>query len=128
MPSSTAKYVVPYPVSADTVSSLAATVQNLAARVDLLLGESGTLTQAAGATGSGAVVLSRTYPGNTGAAVPGIVIFQANGAFSVGTILDMWVNTWTGTATTITGFTWNWASSPSAPGGRTIQWRFIPVL
>lgn len=128
MPSSTAKYVIPYALSSDAVSSIATAMQNLASRVDLLLGESGTVTQAAGATGSQAVVLSRTYPGNTGAAVPGIVIFQANGAFSVGTILDMWVNTWTGSATTITGFTWNWASSPSAPGGRVIQWRFIPVL
>lgn len=129
MPSSTPKYVIPYAVLADTVASVAQTTQDLATRADLLLGESGQLsiTGAANTTISVAVVLSRTYPGNSGAAVPGFVGIQPVSSLSSANNLSWWISGWTGTATTITGFTFNCQLS-SAPSGRLVNWRFLPVL
>lgn len=129
MPSSTAKYVIPYPVAADPVASEATAVQNLANRVDLLLGESGalTLSPAAATTLSTGVVLGRTYPGNTGAAVPGIVMVELVSTAGSGTTWNWWITTWTGTASTITGFTLNMQWS-AAQTNRVFNWRFLPVL
>jgi hypothetical protein len=130
MSSSTAKYVIPYPTSSDTVASLATTVQNLAARLDLLLGESGSFniaSAAGGVAGAQAVVLSRTYPGNSGAAVPGIVIPDLVATYASNNRFNWWVDTWTGTGTTITGFTFRYIWE-TAQTNRVVNWRFLPVL
>lgn len=129
MPSSTTKYGLPYSLPGDTVSSVAASMQNLAARTDLLLGESGTFTASgtANTTFSQAITLSRTYPGNIGAAVPGSVWFWHNQLLGGGTGFNYWIFSWTGTATTITGFTFNCQFS-SVWSGRVFNWRFLPVL
>lgn len=130
MSGSTSKYVIPYPVLADTVASLAATVQNLAGRVDLLLGESGSYTiasAAANTTHNQPISLARTYPGNTGAAVPGIVIAHNVAGPPTGLGFYYWPNTWLGSATTITGFSLatQWSAAVTS---RVVVWRFIPVL
>lgn len=125
----TAKYVLPYPVAADAVSNEPVTLAALAARADLLLGESGSLTlsPAAATTLSTAVVLGRTYPGNSGAAVPGIVMLNLNSTLAAATGFQWWINGWTGTASTITGFTLNVQYS-AAQTSRPHLWRFLPCL
>lgn len=134
MSSQTAKYLVPYPQLADTVASLAATCQNLASRMDLLLGESGTFTAspAAGTTLNKAIVLSRTYPGNalfgiSGVGPSGFVHLWTTATYGSAVTFNWWPNTWTGTATTVTGFTLSMQWSV-AQTGREFGWRFIPVL
>lgn len=128
MPGATTKYVVPYSVLGDTVASVAQSMQDLAGRVDLLLGESGSWAPAmtANVEASTSIVLSRTYPGNIGAAVPGIVIVQYTLAMGTGVIVAHRIVNWTGTATTITGFDLKAISSTT--NTRTFQWRFLPVL
>lgn len=128
MTSSTPKYVIPFSDLTDTVASTATTMASLAARVDLLLGESGVWnpTLVANAALTTNITLSRTYPGNSGGAVPGIVVIQLANAFASGVTQQSWVVSWTGTATTITGFTLGTIRSTS--GSPTIQWRFFPVL
>lgn len=131
MPSGTAKYNVPYAQQSDPVAQLPTTMQALAARLDLLLGESGQLVQAvtAGVVKSDAIVLSRTYPGNSGAAAPaapGFVALTPVTNVGAGATVFYYVNAWTGTATTITGFTINCMSSTTT--NRTVLWRFIPAL
>lgn len=130
MSGATTKYAVPYPVLADTVASLAATVQNLANRVDLLLGESGSYniaSLAAGTVHNQAIVLARTYPGNNAAAVPGFVIVELQGAISSANPWVWYVDTFTGSTSTLTGFTIHtqWAGTQT---NRVVTWRFIPVL
>lgn len=130
MPSQTAKYGINYPLSTDSVASVALTVQNAAARMDLLLGESGVVTVSPGANvlSTTAVVLGRTYPGNSGAAVPGIVVLDWNQALAPAAAqANMWITAWTGTATTITGFSINFQCT-AAQAARNILWRFLPVL
>lgn len=130
MSANTAKYVIPYPTGSDTVAGLSTLIQNLANRVDLLLGESGSFniaSIAAGTQGGTNVVLSRTYPGNVGAAVPGIVIVNYVASLAVGMETNWWIDTWTGTATTITGFKVNYHFA-NAQTNRVVAWRFIPVL
>lgn len=125
----TTKYAIPTLGTGDSVASAPTTLTALANRVDLLLGEAGqsSFTGAAATTISVAVVLSRTYPGNTGATVPGIVIIQHVQSLGSANVQNLWINTWTGTATTITGFTINMQSS-NAPAARLVAWRFLPVL
>lgn len=130
MPGNTAKYVIPYSVAADAVSSIAATMQNLASRVDLLLGESGQYNIAsltAGTTHTQAITLARTYPGNTGAAVPGFVMLELPGAIASANPWVWYVDTWLGSATTITGFSikTQWSGTQT---NRLVSWRFLPVL
>lgn len=129
MSSTTAKYGIDYPQLADTVASLAATVQNLAGRVDLLLGESGNyaLTTGAGVTHSKVITLGRTYPGNIAGSPPGLVIAYLDGTLVGANAMMYWVTAWAGTGLTITGFTLNtnWATAQTA---RSLNWRFIPTL
>jgi hypothetical protein len=65
MPGATTKYALPYSVLGDTIASVAQSMQDLAGRTDLLLGESGTWnpSMTAGTEASTSIVLSRTYPG-----------------------------------------------------------------
>lgn len=126
----TTKYSIQYAVLADTIASLAGTLNNLAQRVDLLLGESGIWnpSMVANTAISQAVVLSRTYPGNTGApgtTTPGVVLITPFTPQGSGVTVFTWVNAWTGTTTTVTGFTLNGMASVTA--ARTFHWRFIPV-
>lgn len=129
MPSATAKYVIPYALLADTVASLAQTTQDLASRTDLLLGESGSFTAspAAGTTLNTIIALSRTYPGNAGGSPPGIVVVTVQSTVGSTVTWNYWVTSWTGTGTTVTGFTigMQWSA---AQAGRVFNWRFIPVL
>lgn len=128
MAAQTTKYKIDYAQLTDTVASLATTIQNLANRVDLLLGESGTYTAAmtAATVHNQAITLARTYPGNVGAAVPGIVIIEHASSIGGAATVFEYVDTWTGTASTITGFTIHALSSTTT--SRTFHWRFIPVL
>lgn len=128
MPSSTPKYVIPYPLSSDTVASLATAGQNTAARLDLLLGESGvwTPTLVANTAASTAITLGRTYPGNASGSTPGTVVAQLATQLGSGVTLFTWTNSFTGTTVTVTGFTLG--AICSAAGARTIYWRFIPAL
>jgi len=129
MPANTAKYVIPYPLAADTLAAEATAVQNLANRMDLLLGESGalTLSPAAGVTLATPITLGRTYPGNNAGAVPGIVILNMSATAGGAATWNWWVSGWTGSGTTITGFTLSmqWAAAQT---NRGFLWRFIPVL
>lgn len=131
MTTQTAKYQIAYPQLVDTIASLASTCQNLAQRVDLLLGESGTWnpSMTAGTAISTPITLARTYPGNALAgAPPGVVIVQAAGAMGAGASAFAWVlpGSWVGSAATVTGFTLNAISSTTA--SRLFYWRFLPVL
>jgi hypothetical protein len=129
MPSSTAKYVIPYAQLADTVASLAQTTQDLASRCDLLLGESGQYTIAsvlAGVTHSQPIVLSRTYPGATTNNPPGIVIVNLV-AIVPNQAWTFYTTSWTGSASTITGFTLATQYNGNQTN-RVVSWRFIPVL
>ncbi len=128
MSATTTKYGILYPQLADTVASLAATVQQLAGRVDLLLGESGIWipSMTAAVVSNQAVTLARTYPGNNGASVPGIVLVQQASTVSGAATVFTYVDTWVGSASTITGFTLHALSSTTTT--RTFLWRFIPVL
>lgn len=129
MSSSTAKYVIPYPVSSDVVAGEPTTLQNLASRVDLLLGESGSFTiasLAAGTTHSQPIVLSRTYPGNTAGSPPGIVVVNLR-AIVNSQAWTHYLNSWTGSGTTITGFTLNLQFGVISTA-RVVDWRFFPVL
>lgn len=125
MPSQTAKYAFPYAVAGDAITTLPTTMANLAARCDLLKGEVGqvTVAAAAGVQFNLAVVLSRTYPGNNGAAVPGWVGVTGVASMFAGNT-QIWVDTFTGSATTVTGFTIRGVSSVA--GTRTFNWQFIP--
>jgi len=130
MPSNTTKYVIPYALSSDTVAGLAATIQNLANRVDLLLGEAGQYNIASVAANTNhlqAITLGRTYPGNNGATVPGVVIVELPALLNAANPWNFWLQTWTGSASTITGFTivTQWASAQT---NRLVNWRFLPVL
>lgn len=128
MSTTTAKYGIQYAQLADTVASLAATMAQLAGRVDLLLGESGSWSpvMAANTVSNTVITLARSYPGNVGAAVPGIVIVEFAGSVGSGLTVFTWVTAWAGTSTTITGFTLNAISSNATT--RAFHWRFIPVL
>lgn len=128
MSGATTKWVVPYPTSSDTVAGSPTTIQNLAARVDLLLGESGVWvpTLVAATPTTVGITLGRTYPGNATTQPSGVVIIENANTVGAGVILSSWVVGWTGTATTITGFTLG--ACCSAAGARTFVWRFLPVL
>jgi len=129
MSSSTSKYVIPYSLASDTIAGYPTTDQNQAARLDLLLGESGQLTTsvAANTTENKVITLSRTYPGNVSAAVPGRVWVELTSTINGGVTFQWWTNTWTGTATTITGFTLSYQYS-TAQSGRVYRWHFLPYL
>lgn len=128
MSANTAKYVIPYATTLDPVAQIAAIMQSQSNRVDLLLGESASIAAAvtANVVFSQAVVLARTYPGNATGATPGTVIITPSSAFGSGATVFWWITAWTGTATTVTGFTINLISSTTTT--RTFQWRFLPVL
>lgn len=125
----TTKYAIPVLQSSDPVGSSPTVMAALANRLDLLLGESGqaSFTGASSTTLSVAVALARTYPGNSGAAVPGIVILQPTSLLGPSNNQMLWVDSWTGTATTITGFTIR-LQSTNAVAGRLFNWRYLPVL
>lgn len=130
MTSNTPKYVIPFPDLTDTVASLATTIGNLSARVDLLLGESGNFTAspAANTTFSQAVTLSRTYPGNGSSGTPaGLVLVQLQATQTAATGFSWWITAWTGTASTVTGFTIN-VQFTAAQSSRVFNWRFVPAL
>lgn len=128
MPSTTAKYALPYTLPADAVSNEPVTMKALSDRLDLLLGESGvwvpTLVAATPATT--AISLGRIYPGNATTQPSGVVVVENANTVGAGVNLFTWVVGWTGTATTITGFTLG--AVCSAAGARTFVWRFLPVL
>lgn len=125
----TAKYAIPTLAASDPVGNAPTVMAALANRVDLLLGEAGqlSLTLVANTTLSVPITLARTYPGNNGAAVPGTVIWIMRATLSQPNTINTWVNTWLGSATTITGFTLNF-QAPNAQAARLIDWRFLPVL
>lgn len=128
MPGSTPKYVIPYAVAADTVASWPQSQQDQAARLDLLLGESGvwTPTLTANTAATTAITLSRTYPGNASGTTPGMVQIMRMNAFGSGATQMYWVINFTGSVTTVTGFTIGTISS--AAGSPTLVWRFLPIL
>lgn len=130
MTSQTTKYVIPYPQAGDTIAGLAATIQNLAQRVDLLLGESGTWSPnlAANTPTTVNITLSRAYPGNAVANpnTAGIVVVQCRNQAASGVNVQTYVNSFTGTSTTVTGFTLGATASVAAV--RDFTWRFIPLL
>jgi len=128
MPSSTPRYVIPYVVIGDTVASVAQTTQDMANRLDLLNGEGGSFSavMAANTTLLTPVTLSRTYPGNGLAGVPGAVTVNSTSQIAASTVWNWWVQSWTGTGTTITGFTIGMQASTAIT--RTIGWRFIPQM
>lgn len=132
MSSFTAKYAIPLLQSADPVASSPTVLAALANRVDLLLGETGIWqpTLVAATAASQAIVLARTYPGNAtaGGATPAgaVIITLDGGGVGAGVVLATWVTGWTGTATTVTGFTLNAISSTA--GARRFHWRFLPAL
>lgn len=123
----TTKWSIPYIQPSDPVANAPTVNQAQANRMDLMLGESGSFTYspAAGATTNTAIVLSRTYPGNN-VGVPGIVHVMLYGTLGTSTF-DWWVGTWTGTGTTITGFTLStkWSVLQAS---RTVVWRYLPTL
>jgi hypothetical protein len=125
MSANTAKYLIPYAVAGDAVSTLPTIMANMAARLDLMAGEAGqvTVAAAAGTQFNLPVVLSRTYFGNNGAAVPGWVGVTAVASLFAGNT-QIWVDTFTGSATTVTGFTIRGVSSVA--GTRTFNWKFLP--
>jgi hypothetical protein len=126
MSGTTSKWLIPYAAGSDTVAGFATFDQNRSNYLDLLLGETGSFTMT-GTSGSTNVSLSRTYPGNWTATVQGTVIFQMRTTVASGVVLNIWVDTWTGTGSTITGFTINWIASTSQ-SGRVVLWRFLPVV
>jgi hypothetical protein len=73
-----------------------------------------------------AIVLSRTYPTAVGVPVNGFVVINFATTNNSNTYINYWLNGWTGTTTTTTGFTLN-LISPTAQN-RTVFWRFIPSL
>lgn len=128
MSSATAKYALPYTVAADAVNQEPVTMKALADRIDLLLGESGVWvpTFVANTPITTAISLGRTYPGNATTQPSGIVVVENGNTVGASVSLFSWVVGWTGTATTITGFTLGGLCS--AAGARTLVWRFFPVL
>jgi len=120
--------VIPYVVIGDTVASVAQTTQDMANRLDLLNGEGGSFSavMAANTTLLTPVTLSRTYPGNGLAGVPGAVTVNSTSQIAASTVWNWWVQSWTGTGTTITGFTIGMQASTAIT--RTIGWRFIPQM
>lgn len=130
MASSTAKYAINYAQLADTVASLAQTTQDLAGRVDLLLGESGSYniaSIAAVTTHTQNLVFARTYPGNIGASPPGVLLLNLPGTLTAANYYTYWLTSWTGTALTVTGVSVA-TSWTVAQTNRVVNWRFIPVL
>lgn len=130
MASQTAKWAIPYSQSSDSVASVATTMQALAARCDLLNGEAGQFniaSLAANTSGAQAIALARTYPGNTAATPPGTVILQLPGSVGSANPWVWWVDTWTGSATTITGFTLRFQFA-ALQTNRLVAWRFLPSL
>lgn len=128
MSSFTAKYAIPVLGAGDPVSQAPTIMAALANRVDLLLGESANIAAActAGVLFSQAVVLGRTYPGNALGATPGTVIITPLSNVGATAQVFYYVNAWTGTASSVTGFTVNVMSSTTTT--RQFQWRFLPVL
>lgn len=126
--STTPKYQIPFTDLTDTVASAATTMASLAARMDLLLGESGVWNPSltANTPATTVITLSRTYPGNAGGSTPGIVIVQRMNAFASGNAQHYWVVAFTGTATTVTGFTLGTISTQTH--SPTLVWRFLPIL
>jgi hypothetical protein len=133
MSSFTAKYAIPVLQSADPVASSPTVMAALANRVDLLLGEGGQFniaSLAASTTGSQAITLARTYPGNNAAvspAYPGSVLAMLVATLSQPNSVNFWVNNWLGSATTITGFTLNFQFT-NAQTNRVVAWRYLPLL
>lgn len=130
MAGNTTKYVIPYVSMADAVASIATVMQNLANRVDLLLGESGQYniaSVAAATTHSQVITLARTYPGSNVGTPPGIVIVNLPGTATSALAWNFWITAWAGSASTITGFQLN-TSWSSAQTNRVVSWRYLPVL
>lgn len=113
MPSDTVKYDLPYPVAADPVKDGENLIQQLAERVDLLLGETGTVTltgMVADTTKSQRVNYARDY----GTLIP--AAFAFNDATAASSIT---IHIWT-SAEDSTGFTLNVRSSSTS--NRAIRW------
>lgn len=126
----TAKYQIPVLQSSDPVATAPTVMAALANRMDLLLGEAGAFTAspAAATTLSVPIVLGRTYPGSNVGTVPGSVFLQVpTTTVGSGTTWNWWVTAWTGSASTITGFTLNMQWSV-AQVSRVFHWRYLPVL
>jgi len=128
MSSATAKYALPYAVAGDAVNQEPVTMKALADRLDLMLGESGVWvpTLVANTPITLAITLARTYPGNATTQPSGIVVVNSGNTVGASQTFSSWVLGWTGTATTITGFTLGVQSTQA--GARNIVWRFLPVL
>lgn len=130
MATTTPKYGLNYPQLADTVASLAATVQNLAQRADLLLGESGAFniaSLAANTQFNQVVSLARAYPGNVANTPPGTVILEFPDTIAPAAQPVWFLDTWAGTASTVTGFTLH-LQFATIQTNRRVWWRFLPVL
>lgn len=122
MPGSTTRFVIPYPLTSDTVASLPTTDQNASQRVDLLLGEGGTasITVAANTAGSIAVTFARSYTGVVGTGSAVLTQFQSD--LGAGVTYQVWITGMTGA-----GFTLNYRFS-TAQSARGLSWRFLPCL
>lgn len=126
----TAKYAIPQLTTADALAGTPTVLTNLANRLDLLLGESGSFvaSPAATTTLTTPITLSRTYPGNaTAGAPPGSVFVWVQTTVGGATTWNYWVTGWLGTTTTVTGFTigMQWGT---AQVSRTFNWRYLPSL
>lgn len=87
MPDQTALWDIPYSLGSDSADTIDDTMQDLAERLDIMMGETGvkTMTPSAADTNTASVVmLSRTYPTNVA------VMLQINSGFGVTTVVDVY--------------------------------------
>lgn len=129
MSGNTTKWTLPFLQASDPVAQTDDIDAARSARLDLLLGEYGfiTVSPAANTTVATGITLSRTYPGNnTVADRGGIVIVNLNATLSAATGFSWWVSAFTGSTTTITGFTLS-AQFTAVQAGRVLVWRYLPV-
>lgn len=120
MPGQTSKHLLPYPIAADAVADGEDVITQLAQRLDLLLGETGTTTitpSAANTTTTKRVNYSRSY----GALAPVVPRPFAVIDEGVGTTLE--VNVWT-SAEDASGFTLNIRASDTQ--NRAVKWLTRP--
>ena len=113
MPGSTPRYGIPYSTGADGVHTIDQTMQALADRVDLLLGETGsdTITAAGAGTVSKRITYARTYPADM--PIPRATIQQSTNHADSIFIVD---------GEDRTGFTVTLRTSSAGTATRTFRW------
>lgn len=116
----TSKYKLPYPLPGDAVATVDDTVEALAERLDMLLGETGstTITPSAVDTQTGKRInYTRSYAA-LAPLVPSVQLTMGEG-LSTSNVVQLWV-----TGEDATGFTLNIRSSTTTT--RTIRWLSRP--